>query len=60
MMKELERGLTVVPDDLAIELWGSINAVSVRAPVAARLSSQFNFTESSFIWDWEVLLVEEK
>ncbi|CAK0843594.1 unnamed protein product [Prorocentrum cordatum] len=60
MMKELERGLSVVPDDLAVELWGSINAVSVRAPVAARLSSQFNFTESFFIWDWEVLLVDEE
>ncbi|CAK0807220.1 unnamed protein product, partial [Prorocentrum cordatum] len=60
MMKELERGLSVVPDDLAVELWGSINAVSVRAPVAARLSSQFNFTESFFIWDWEVLLVDDE
>ena len=60
MMVELERGLSDVPEDVAVELWTAINGVSARAPVSARISAQFNLSESFFIWDWEVMLVEQE
>eukprot|EP00959_Pyramimonas_sp_CCMP1952_P096161 2010259-Pyramimonas_sp.AAC.1 len=37
-----------------------MQAVSPRAPSAAKTSAQFNFPESFFIWDWKVMLVAEE
>ena len=56
---ELARTLQAVPTELSDEVWAAIRSISPRAPSASRLTARFNFSSRFFIWDWEIMLVDE-
>ena len=45
-----------IPDAVSVELWVAIRTISSKAPISAKISSEFDCSESIFIWDWETNL----